>query len=1128
MSETMNAINVTNESNGQDKRALLARLLKEKASKPKYFPASFAQQRLWLVHQFDPSSSLYNMIATVRLRGELDLSALRHALTEITRRHESLRTTFEDINGEPQQVVHPAKPFDLQQVDLSALPGEVGEAESRRVVSESSQEPFDLSAGPLLRGMLVRLEESEHILLLTMHHIVSDQWSMNVLAHEVGVLYQSFSKKLPSPLAPLPIQYADYSRWQREHMSGDILEEHLDYWRKHLDGELPLLELPTDRPRPAVRSVAGSSCGIVLPKALSDQLRALSRSEHVTMFMLMLAAFKTLLYRYTGQPDVIIGTPVAGRDRIETESLIGFFINMVVMRSDASDNPTFREFLNRIKEVALGAYEHQEMPFDRLIDELHVNRSSSHSPVFQVVFDLRTATTKNQEPEKTTKSEGLKWKSVETEKRTARFDMTLNMTETGDCINGSLEYRTDLFDEATIQRMLSHFHNLCEAICANPDAPLQELPLLSAEESRHLLSDFNPPAQTLPPAVCIHHLFEAQAARNPDAPALSFEGFHLSYEKVNARANRLAHHLRSLGVGPEHRVAVLLDRTPDLVIAILGILKAGAAYLPLDSSYPQERLAFMLGDAGAQVIVTEQSLVEPWLLESQSTLVCLDDDRVLAGAASTNLSADEVGVKPENAAYVIYTSGSTGQPKGVVVTHENVWRLLEVTRADFAFDSSDVWTLFHSVCFDFSVWELWGALAHGARLVVVPYWVSREPVAFYELLRDERVTVLNQTPSAFRQVMKVDEGATEESGGSELSLRVVVFGGEALEMSTLRDWFERHGDERPRLVNMYGITETTVHVTYRELKASDVDGGSVIGGALGDLELYVLDEHMRAVPEGVSGELYVGGGGVARGYLGRAELTAQRFVPHPFSDREGARLYRSGDLARRRADGELEYVGRIDEQVKIRGFRIELGEIANALLDQAGVRECEVLAVADDGGVREKRIVAFVVPAAEASEVSAGELRAELKQRLPDYMIPAAIVMLEEMPLTSNGKVDKRRLLEAEKESRGVDETSYVAPRTPVEEIIAGIFMEVLGIERVGIFDNFFDLGGHSLLVTLVVSRLREAFHLELTLRSVFEYPTVADLSLAIAQSIMEAENGIDVGELLSEAEQFAVAAQEV
>ena len=1045
-------------------------------------PLSFAQMRLWFLHQLDPASVLYNLPLAIRLRGGVNVAAMEQTLTEIVRRHEVLRTTYATSGGQPIQVINPPQPFSLPVVDLSALPVDQREAEARRLATAEAMRPFNLSEGPLMRATFLALDEDEYLALFTMHHITSDGWSMALLTREVAVLYEAFSAGAASPLPELPVQYADFAQWQRNWLRGEVLDAHLDFWKQQLDGAPPVHQLPTDRPRPAVPTYRGANRSITLSEDVTATLKALSREEGVTLFMTLLAGFQTLLHRYSGQPDVVVGTGIANRNRAEIEGLLGFFVNSLVLRTDLSGNPTFRELLARVREVTLGAYAHQEMPFEVLVEALQPERNLNYNPLFQVMVILQNT------PRKASGVSGLSLSSREVEIGTSKFDLYLVISEGTDHIGFGLEYSTDLFDETTIQRMLSHFNNLFQAICADPDTRLQELALLSPEESRHLLSDFNPQAVALPPALCLHHLFEAQAAVSPDAPALSFDGFHLSYGKVNERANRLAHHLRSLGVGPEDRVAVMLDRTPDLVIAILGILKAGAAYLPLDPAYPQERLSFMLADAGAQVVVTEQALVERWLLDSQATLVCLDDQAV-ATAANTNLSAVDVGVRAENAAYVIYTSGSTGRPKGVVVTHENVWRLMEVTRADFEFDERDVWTLFHSVSFDFSVWELWGPLAYGGRLVVVPYWVSREPEAFYQLLQEEGVTVLNQTPSAFRQLMKVDEAV-----GGELALRVVIFGGEALEMSTLRGWFERHGEERPRLVNMYGITETTVHVTYRELSARDTDGGSVIGGPLADLDLYVLDQQMRAVPQGVTGELYVGGGGVARGYLGRAELTAQRFVPHPYSERGGARLYRTGDLARRRADGELEYLGRMDEQVKIRGFRIELGEIANALREQAGVRECVVLAIGE--GDEEKRIVAYVVA---DQEVNAGELREDLKQRLPEHMIPSAIVLLAEMPLTRNGKVD-RRALPAPEEVWTEEAESYVAPRTPVEEVLAGIWCDVLRTSRIGINDNFFELGGHSLLATQVVSRIREAFAIEIPVRAIFEKPELAMLATEVEQ----------------------------
>ncbi|HEX7330143.1 MAG TPA: amino acid adenylation domain-containing protein [Pyrinomonadaceae bacterium] len=1044
-----------------------------------HMPLSFAQVRLWFLHQLDPSSALYNLPLAIRLGGGVNISAMQLTLTEIVRRHEVLRTTYATVDGQPVQIIHEPQPFSLPIVDLSALPADQREATAQQLAMNEANTPFNLSEGPLMRVTFVKLDGDEYLALFTMHHIATDGWSMSLLTREVAALYEAFAAGAASPLPELHVQYADFAQWQRNWLRGEVLDAHLDFWKQQLDGAPPLLQLPTDRPRPPVPTFRGANLAILLPVKVTAKLKALSREEGVTLFMTVLAAFQTLLYRYTGDPDVVVGTGIAGRNRAEVEGLIGFFVNSLVLRTDLSGNPTFRELLARVREVMLGAFAHQEMPFEVLVEQLQPERNLNYNPLFQVMVIFQNT------PRKASGVSGLSLSSREVEIGTSKFDLNLVITEGPERISLGLEYTTDLFDETTIQRMLSHFHNLFESICADADTRLQELALLSDEESRHLLADFNPPAPALPPAVCLHQLFEAQAASWANSTALSCDGRHLSYGELNARANRVAHHLRSLGVGPEDRVGVLLDRTPDLVVAILGILKAGAAYLPLDPSYPQERLSFMLGDAGAQVVVTKQELVDSWLLQrSEVTLVCVDD-QALATASSANLYA--VGVRPENAAYVIYTSGSTGQPKGVVVTHENVWRLLEVTRGDFAFDERDVWTLFHSVCFDFSVWELWGPLAFGGRLVVVPYWVSREPEAFYELLKEEKVTVLNQTPSAFRQLIKVDE----EVGG-ELALRTVIFGGEALEMSTLRGWFERHGDERPRLVNMYGITETTVHVTYRELSARDTEGGSVIGDGLADLEVYVLDQQMRAVPEGVTGEMYVGGGGVARGYLGRAELTAQRFVPHPYSERAGARLYRTGDLARRRNDGELEYLGRIDEQVKIRGFRIELGEIANALREQAGVRECVVLALGENG--EEKRIVAYVVA---DQEVNAGELREELKQRLPDYMIPSAIVMLDEMPLTRNGKVDRRALPVPEE----VDvETDFVAPRTPVEEVLAGIWCDVLSAARVGVNDSFFDLGGHSLLATQVVSRIRAAFGVEIPVRAIFENQTVATQAFEVEQ----------------------------
>ena len=988
MSETVNAMN---ESSGQDKRALLARLLREKANRVKYFPPSFAQQRLWLLHQFERSTPLYNMIVTVRLLGVPDLCALRQAFTEIVRRHESLRTTFAEINGEPMQVVHPAKGFDLQLIDLIALPAGMREAEARRVVSESSQVPFDLNAGPLLRAILVRLEESEHILLLAMHHIVSDGWSMNVLAHEVGVLYQAFCKGQPSPLPELPIQYADFSRWQHERLTGEVLEEHLDYWRRQLEGELPLLELPTDRPRTAVRSHSGSTYGVVFPKALSEQLRALSRSERVTMFMLMLAAFKTLLYRYTGQPDIIVGTPVAGRDRIETESLIGFFINMVAMRSDLSDNPTFREFVRRTREVALGAYAHQEMPFDRLVDELHVNRSSSHTPLFQVVFDLRTAT-QNHESEETTKSEGQTFGS---DAPIARFDLTLNVTETGECINGAIEYRTDLFDEATISRMLSHYQNLLQSICTNPDAHVDDLTLLSDAERQHQLFECNQ-TQYSDPALdqSLHQLIEQQVERTPDALALVFEGEQLSYRELNSRANQLAHHLQSLGVRRESIVGVLMERSTEMVVSLLAIIKAGAAYVPLDPEYPQERLSIMMEDAGIEVVLTQQYLSERLAFAAPDghTLTTLYLDQMWAAVAQQSTSNPDVKVEAGNAVYMIYTSGSTGRPKGVINTHGGIVNRLIWMQQEYQLTEADRVLQKTTFSFDVSVWEFFWPLMTGARLVIPKPGGHRDASYLARFIREQGVTTLHFVPSmlqVFLEEREVDECK---------SVRQVMSSGESLSVELEQRFFERMS--WTELHNLYGPTEAAVDVSYWQCKADSGRRSVPIGRPIANTQLYVLDKQMEAVAPGVLGEIYIGGVGLARGYKGRPELTAEKFVPNPHGTGKGERLYRTGDLGRRLKEGEIEYAGRQDEQVKIRGFRIELQEVAGVLREHEGVRECVVITREQAG---EKRLVAYVVWEQGATPSSV-VLSNYAKERLPEYMVPSAFVMLESLPLTPNGK----------------------------------------------------------------------------------------------------------------------------
>ncbi|HEY9283907.1 MAG TPA: amino acid adenylation domain-containing protein, partial [Pyrinomonadaceae bacterium] len=913
-------------------------------------PLSFAQQRLWFIDQLTPGSPLYNVPKAVRLAGPLQVAALAQSFGEIVRRHEILRTTFASEAGQPVQVVGAARPVSLAVVDLSGLPESEREALAQRLTDEEALRPFDLAAGPLVRATLLRVGDGEHRLLLTMHHVIADGWSMGVLIRETAELYRAFSGGGPSPLAELPVQYADVAEWQREWLRGEAVEGQLAYWKRQLAGASQL-QLPTDRPRPGAQSFRGARHRVALPRSLADSLKSLGEREETTLFTALLACFLVLLHRYSEQDDIVVGSPVANRAQAETEGMIGFFANVMVLRADLSGDPTFRELVARVREVSLEAQTNQDVPFDRLVEELQPERDLSRHPLFQVAFAFH-----NLAP--TLTLPGLDVSLIDSHTGTAKFDLLLDLSETADGLVGFLEYGTDLFDAATAARLAAHFQTLLEGVVADPERPLSELPLLTARERRELFDD--PAARrTYPADACLHRLFEAQVERSPEATALTFEGQHLTYAELNRRANQLARRLRRLGVGPDVPVAVCMERSIELVVALLGVLKAGGAYLPLDPAYPRQRLAYMLEDAAVRLMLTQERLAEGWEGDARGVrVVCLDGGWAeVERERGENLPAAVAA--PDNLAYVIYTSGSTGKSKGVGVSHRNVARLFGATEELFGFDREDVWTLFHSYAFDFSVWELWGALLYGGRLVVVSYWVSRSPESFHALLADEGVTVLNQTPSAFRQLIRVNSSTAAERA---LRLRYVIFGGEALELNSLRPWFERHGDERPHLVNMYGITETTVHVTHRALSREDLaaDAGSRVGRALPDLRVHLLGRHLQPAPFGVPGQMFVGGDGVARGYLNRPALTADRFVPDAFSSSPGARLYRSGDLARRRPDGDLEYLGRIDHQVKIRGFRIELGEIESALDRHEAVHETVVLAREDAPG--EKRLVAYVVP----------------------------------------------------------------------------------------------------------------------------------------------------------------------
>jgi amino acid adenylation domain-containing protein len=1076
-----------------DLRSLLTDRLRKAGADAQPSPLSSAQQRLWFLDQLQPNSPLYNIPCVARLTGALDVGALKKALGAVVARHESLRTRFANVDGEPAQVIDEPTELPLAEQDLSELPESEREAEMERLVRQEIRRPFNLSADRLVRATLLRLKAEEYVLIINMHHIVSDEWSLKIFYRELADFYQGYVESKPVSLPEPPIQYVDYALWQREWLRSKAFEKQLGFWKDQLGGNPPALELPTDHPRRSGASFPGAVETRVLGSKLWEELKELTNREGVTLFMTLLAAFNALLYRYTQQEDIIVGSPMAGRNRMETEDLIGFFVNTLPLRTRISGNPTFRELLAQVREVALGAYSHQDLPFDKLVEALQPERSPTQTPFVKVMF-----LTQNEAEE--VRLPNLRIEFLERGTDTAKFDLTLGVQETDTGLVAGIEYDTGLFEAATIRRMLQQYETLLRGIVADPGRRLSELPLLAETERHQILERWGQTTSQSSPGLCLHQWFERQAERTPESVALVCEQRKLTYGELNAQANQLAHYLKSLGVGPEVPVALSLERSPQLVVAILGVLKAGGAYVPIDPAYPKERLSFILQDTRAPVLLT-QANVRANLPSEAPQVVCLDSewDKIAACPSANEPSSTN---NPQQAAYIIYTSGSTGTPKGVVVSHYNVVRLFQQTEQWYGFNATDVWTLFHSYTFDFSVWELWGALLYGGRLVMVPYLVSRSPSEFYQLLSEQKVTVLNQTPSAFRQLLWAEATAPAPL---PLSLRYVIFGGEALELQSLKPWFELHGDEQPLLVNMYGITETTVHVTYRPIRAADLSNGvgSVIGVPIPDLRIYLLDEKLEPVPVGVPGEICVGGAGVARGYLNRPELSREKFVTDPFVNEPGTRLYRSGDLARFTASGELEYLGRMDHQVKVRGFRVELGEIESALNRHPAIRESLVLAA--DGAGGSKRLVAYFVPKQPAPTLA--EVRESLTRSLPEHMIPSVFVPMEALPLTPNGKVDRRALPAPENVQVMVTPTC-VPPRNATEQALAEIWGELLRCKSISVHANFFHLGGHSLLATQVISRIAGAFQVELPVRTIFEAPTIAGLAEAVLRAQQEEPSG--------------------
>lgn len=1027
------------------------------------FPLSFAQQRLWFLDQLSPGNSFYNLPLILHLKAPIDTGALERSLNEITRRHEVLRTTFAVADGQPVQIISPALTLSLPVIDLRHLPeGERG-AVAQRLADEGAWQPFDLSRGPLLRASLLRLGPFAYVLLLTLHHIVADDWSMRILHEELTTLYNAFAAGLPSPLPELPIQYADYAVWQRDWLQGEALESQLAYWRRQLAGLTPL-ELPTDNPRPAVQSFRGASHLLKVLPPLAAALQALSQRRGVTLFMTLLAAFLTLLHRYTGQDDLVLGLPVAGRNIPEVERIIGFFVNTLVLRADLSGDPTFLELLGRVREVALNAYANQDLPFEMIVEELKPERDLSHNPLFQVTFQLL-----NMPPQAgPVPDAGLE--TLEINKRTSSFDLAITLWEGPEGITGRVEYSTDLFNGSTIEGLTAHFVTLLEGVATGPGQRLSQLPLLTRREEEQILFEWNNTSAPFPHAALIQQLFEAVVERRPDAVAVAFEGGVLTYRELNRRANRLARHLRGLGVGPEVLVGICLERSPEMLVGLLAVLKAGGAYMPLDPAYPKNRLAYMMEDSRAAVVLTQSRLAEK-LAGHNAQTVCLDLEReVIASRDDADLTC---GASAEDMAYVIYTSGSTGRPKGVVIRHLGLCNVAEAQMRLFGVRPEDVVLQFASFSFDASTSEIFMTLLAGATLYVGSQDSLLPGPALMQLLREQAVTTATLAPSVLT-ALPAEELST---------LRTIIAAGEAC----TSDVAALCGTGR-KVFNAYGPSEATICATVAE--CAEADRKPPIGRPIANTQVYLLDSRLRPVPVGIPGELYIGGVGLARGYLNRPALTAAKFIPHPFSRQAGARLYRTGDLARYLPDGNIEFLGRVDHQVKIRGFRVELEEIEAVLAQHPSVQQAMV--VVHEKTPNDFHLQARVVLRRASGGLSATELRGYLREHLPQYMIPSSFVFQDALPLLPNGKLDRRAGPEALQEE---PEASYIAPASELERLISKVWQEVLGLEKVSTKDNFFDLGGHSLLMVKVHSQLKELLNRELKMTDLLNYPTISSLS---------------------------------
>ncbi|WP_172844423.1 non-ribosomal peptide synthetase [Tumebacillus algifaecis] len=1038
---------------------------------------SFAQQRLWFMYQLDPNDPSYNISAAVQFRGVLNIPVLEKCFVEIIERHEALRTRFLTVDGKPLQVIDPTVDFALQLVDLTELSAEEQAAEVDRLLTVESVKPFKLDQEALIRALLMRTSPTEHTLCLTIHHIVSDGWSMGVFTGEVAALYASFLDEKESPLLPLQVQYADFAAWQRDVMQGETYEKLRSYWVNQLSGEIPVLQLPADRPHPAEKTMRGQMHMFRIDKELVKRITGLGQQEEASLYMTLLAAYKALLHRYSGQEDLILGTPIANRSRPELEGLIGFLANTLVLRTDLSGRPTFRELLRRVRQMALDGYEHQDMPFVKLVEEVQPNRDVNVSPLIQAMFVLQNA------PKPSVTFNELTVSMMGIESKTAKFDLSLFLTEDEQGLEGVFEFNTDLFDAATIERMGLHYANLLAAVAAEPDCRIDELVFLSADERQQVLTEsFH--AREYDRNATLHSLFEQQVAQNPDATAVVYLDRSLTYRELNEQANRLAHHLLTLGAGPDVPIGILFDRSLEIVIAILAVLKTGGAYLPLDPTYPQDRLLFMLEDAQAPVLLTQVGLKEA-LPSGNIQVLALDEETLAwsdAPADNLNTATGAAGL-----AYIIYTSGTTGKPKGVLVPHRGVVNLMTDVQSRKPLgptDRSSVWTSFG---FDVSVYELFSAILFGAAVYPVPEAVRYDSHKLFGWMRDQGITSSYVPPFMFKDLAT---WLTEEAGS--LHMHRMLAGVEPISEKLLATIMQNVPGLQ--IFNGYGPTETTISPTLYQVDANATERQTPIGKAVANTVLYLLDQRLQPVPNGIAGELYIGGDMVVRGYLNRPEETAARFIADPFCATGEGRLYKTGDVVRRLPDGNLLFLGRIDQQVKIRGFRIELGEIEAQLIAHAQVREAVV--TVQEAAQCDKRLVAYIVPAASAEKLEA-ELRAQIGEYLPSHMVPSAFVFLDALPLTTNGKIDRKALPQPDF-SAVRKEREYIAPSTPTEQKLAQLWSQLLQIEEIGVTDSFFELGGHSLMAMQMVAQVQGDFGINIEVRSLFDDPTLGGLSRAI------------------------------